>query len=388
MLTQRVNKSSDGVAAAPKIICFDLEGPLSPQDNAYEVMVLAYSRTLDLDPADRGLTKNGGRVFEVLSRYDDYLTLRKRAGYEPGYTLALIVPFLLIRGITEGDIHKASLQAKIVNGSRELISMLKKAGWKVYIISTSYEQHAYNIGARVGVPQRNIRCTKLKPQELRQKLTREDIAIIRKAEEDILQLYPYLDDEEKIVRRLDRFYFEELQDSGYGSVFERVRVVGGERKVEAVKDIVKENHGKLEETIVVGDSITDYKMLDLIKREGGLAIVFNGNEYSVPYANIGLASTDIRFIQILADSFSKGRDKVEAIVKAWEERRQEFQNRSLSNIPEDMTTPEIRRFLSQMDIEFPHFSFLNDASEEKIAEVVKIHKRFRTLVRGEAAKLG
>jgi hypothetical protein len=53
-----------------------------------------------------------------------------------------------------------------------------------------------------------------------------------------------------------------------------------------------------------------------------------------------------------------------------------------------MTTPEIRRFLSQADIEFPHFSFLNDASEEKIAEVVKIHKRFRTLVRGEAAKLG
>ena len=55
-----------------KIICFDLEGPLSPQDNAFEVMKLI---------------PNGDKIFEILSRYDDILALEGREGYEPGDTL-------------------------------------------------------------------------------------------------------------------------------------------------------------------------------------------------------------------------------------------------------------------------------------------------------------
>jgi len=60
------------------LIFFDLEGPLSPQDNAYEVM---------------GLIPDGHRLFEVISRYDDLLTLEGREDYEPGDTLRLIVPW-------------------------------------------------------------------------------------------------------------------------------------------------------------------------------------------------------------------------------------------------------------------------------------------------------
>jgi len=59
-----------------KLICFDLEGPLTPQDNAYELMKLV---------------PRGGKIFEVLSRYDDLLALEGRPGYEPGDTLALII---------------------------------------------------------------------------------------------------------------------------------------------------------------------------------------------------------------------------------------------------------------------------------------------------------
>ena len=51
-------------------ICFDLEGPLSPQDNAYELMKLF---------------PNGDRIFEVISRYDDLLTLEGRGGYSGAY---------------------------------------------------------------------------------------------------------------------------------------------------------------------------------------------------------------------------------------------------------------------------------------------------------------
>ena len=45
------------------LICFDLEGSLSPQDNAYELMKLL---------------PNGDRIFEVISRYDSMLGNTKK----------------------------------------------------------------------------------------------------------------------------------------------------------------------------------------------------------------------------------------------------------------------------------------------------------------------
>ena len=80
-----------------RFICFDLEGPLSPQDNAYELMKLF---------------PQGDRVFEIISRYDDLLTLEERPDYEPGDTLALIVPFLLYHGIGEEDIRRLAQSYK------------------------------------------------------------------------------------------------------------------------------------------------------------------------------------------------------------------------------------------------------------------------------------
>ncbi|GAG18116.1 unnamed protein product, partial [marine sediment metagenome] len=90
-------------------IAFDLEGPLSPQDNAYELMKLF---------------PNGDRIFEVISRYDDLLTLEEKEDYEPGDTLALIVPFLVLHNITEADISRLAGEASLTGGADKLISWL------------------------------------------------------------------------------------------------------------------------------------------------------------------------------------------------------------------------------------------------------------------------
>jgi len=73
------------------LVAFDLEGPLSPQDNAYELMAII---------------PDGRRLFERLSRYDDLLALSGRPNYEPGDTLKLILPFLLAHGINESHIRQ------------------------------------------------------------------------------------------------------------------------------------------------------------------------------------------------------------------------------------------------------------------------------------------
>ena len=322
------------------LICFDLEGPLSPQDNAYEVT---------------SLVDNGEVIFETLSRYDDFLALAGRENYEPGDTLALIVPFLLIHGITEKDITDVSSHAMIVAGAKDLIAKLKAHNWDVHIISTSYEQHACQIGASLDVPSDHITCTRFDLPGLYGRLAEDDIACIRCIEEDILNI----DDEKEIFKKLDNFYFRELKETALGDIFSQVRVIGGRRKVQALEEIAASHNIALNEVIVVGDSITDFAMLRRVRDAGGIAIVFNGNEYAVPYANIALCGTDIGILWEFAQACTRGDDVI-----------------------------ELARMMEQEYRDDPRIDCLVDADADKIAAVVEVHKRFRKLVRGEAAKLG
>ena len=324
------------------VICFDLEGPLSPQDNAYEVT---------------SLIKNGDVIFETLSRYDDFLAMGGRENYEPGDTLALIVPFLLTHGIKEADITEVSSRARIVSGAKDLIERLKTDGWDVHIISTSYEQHAHQVGAALGVDPDHISCTKLDLEGMRERLTEEDITCIRRIEEGILDIAG--DDDETLFKWLNDFYFEELKETGFGDLFSEVRVVGGARKVEALERIAASHNLSPGELVAVGDSITDFAMLGRVRDAGGVAIVFNGNEYAVPRANIALAGTDIGLVRKFAEAHARGDDAV-----------------------------KLARTLEREYQDDPRVDCLAGADAGKIKAVIAAHSGFRRLVRGDAAKLG
>lgn len=341
-------------------IFFDLEGPLSPQDNAYEVL---------------GIAENGEKVFEVISKYDDILTLEERPNYEPGDTLKLIVPFLIFHNISEEDVGRVSKRAKIVAGVKEVVSSLKEEGWQVYIISTSYQQHALNIAGQVGVEKGRVACTKMPLDDYISKLGKEDFALVEEVEDKILRdLHPRMDEGE-IVKTLDEFFFGRLQDTGLGRIFNEVTVIGGQRKVEAMKGFMQDDFSKV---VAVGDSITDFKMLKKVKEEGGLAIVFNGNEYAIPFASVALASVDQRFLLPITSAFMRGgRD--EAVNLARELETADFDS-ILSYLPGEIAESVAK--------ETPRYHCLEGASQGKIQEVIKIHKEYRMLVRGEAGKLG
>lgn len=325
----------------PNVICFDLEGPLSPQDNAYEVM---------------GLFENGLRIFETISRYDDLLALEGREGYEAGDTLALIAPFLVYHGISEEKITEVSKKAILVNGAKELISKLKKTGWEVYIISTSYEQHAYNIATQVGVSPAKTYCTIFPLDWYRKELEGKDTSIISGAEKEILEMYPPINDM-KLKMRLDRFFFGDLPKTPLGRIMEEMEVIGGERKVKAAQNIAEEHGIDLKDLVVVGDSITDFKMLKAVNDASGLAVAFNGNEYAIPHATIGIATTNMmNLIKILEQWKGGGR---EGVIKSFAERK---------------------------DKKEPFIHVLSN--REDFSDVIGIHKKIRNMVRGRAAKLG
>ncbi len=326
-------------------ISFDLEGPLSPQDNAYELMKSI---------------PNGGHIFEVISRYDDLITFERRENYEPGDTLALIAPFLISNGLSEEDIITLAGKASLVQGASDIISALRVSRWHVYCISTSYEQYARRISQRVGISPHNIACTRFPLDRYRWSLEEDNVAQVKRAQQDLSFMSPEADNK-LIKERLDRFFYDELPPTNLGKFMKEVTPVGGQRKVGALSTFAVQSGCSLAETVVIGDSITDFKMLKAVNEAGGLAVAFNASEYALPYATIGLASTHISDLAPILNTWEKGNKRaVEALVMEKEK--------------------------GGGDEDRGHFHWLR--GREDYTEPLEVHRRIRKLVREEAGKLG
>ena len=286
-------------------IAFNLEGTLTPQDFARNLMKQF---------------PDGDKIFKVISRYGDLLALEERKDYEPGDTLALITPFLVLHGITENNIAALASGATLVDGAAKLISWLQSSGWKVFCISATCEQYALHITQKLGIFSHNVACTPFPLDKIRQNLNEEDMAILQKAETDILAMYPPANDE-VIKGNLDRFFQKELPATRIGEMIRQIKPVGGHRKVEALTMFAGNNNQLLSEWVVVGNSINDFRMFQAVDAAGGLAIAFNAGKYALPYAATSLASTRISDLDNVLKAWQK--DRMKAVEKAVKEKEKD-----------------------------------------------------------------
>jgi energy-converting hydrogenase A subunit R len=306
------------------------------------------------------LFPRGDKIFEVISRYDDLLTLEGRPDYEPGDTLALIIPFLAYHGIEEEQIVSMGQKAELTPGATTLISKIKSRGWYIFCISTSYEQYALSVTQRLGILSDNVACTSFPLAQIRKLLSQSEFALLKQTEHEIVNLNPFTDDT-RIREYLDYFYWQKLPQTSWGRIIGQVKPVGGKRKVEALEKFSTRMGKPLSRWAVVGDSITDFKMLQAVNKTGGLAIAFNANEYALPYSTLGLASVSLYDLWIVLESWEKGdRQDVEKVVK----------EKEVAGGARD------RGWLHWLD------------GTKDITPALEIHKRTRRLVREEAAKLG
>jgi energy-converting hydrogenase A subunit R len=173
-------------------------------------------------------------------------------------------------------------------------------------------------------------------------------------------MHPITDDD-KIKQSLDLFFWEKLPPTEIGMIMKEVKPIGGRRKVAALNRFADTHAQPLSKWVVIGDSITDFRMLQAVEEEGGLAIAFNANEYALPYSTMSLASTSINDLTEVLAAWQKGyRRGVEKVVKQKE------------------------RIGSLGDRNCFHWL----SGRKDINDVVDVHKRIRRIVREEASKLG
>ncbi len=280
----------------------DCEGPITQNDNAYELCE-------EYIPA-------GGDFFARVSKYDDYLAdVEKRKGYKAGDTLKLVLPFLKAWGVTSEVMEKFSESTlRMLPGAREMLPALAKA-YPSFIISTSYRQYLDALCRVTGFPDKNVYCTDVDLD--RYELPEEEIHALKDMASEIAS-QPMLEwsdtasgaddlDERNraTLSRLEEIFWVIIPGMKAGAIVDDVNPVGGYEKAESVKDSLKRTGLGASDVFYAGDSITDVQALELVKDGGGAAVSFNGNSYAIRAARWACLSENTMIIAALAELFDR-----------------------------------------------------------------------------------
>jgi len=279
-----------------KIYITDCEGPVTKNDNAYEI-------------AEEFL-KEGGKLFSLLSKFDDYLgDIEKIDGYRTGSTLKFILPFLKAAGVTDSDVSKFSRQhITVMTNVIETLSAIREF-MDVYIISTSYIHYIEAVRQLIGVDTVNSYCTRVSFNDYMMEAKEREM--LRAHQEAFLRLPSITWDSENnisadaqyTIETLKDFFFSVLPEYPVYRWMDQVVPIGGSGKAETLMKIARLSGTSMEDIMYVGDSITDVEALTLLQEKGGVSVSFNGNSYAVFTAEYIVVSSNARIFKDIASDF-------------------------------------------------------------------------------------
>ena len=314
-----------------KVFITDCEGPLTLNDNAYEL-------------ADEFI-EDGGKLFKIISRFDDYLVEDvKLENYHAGDTLKLIVPFYKLAGLTNEKMIKFSREnIYLVDGSDDTLRFANEL-IDSFIVSTSYGQYIEALCNYIDFPFQNTYHTQLdvdgatnfnsfdaksdnvstatnNSQTIVGTKSPKFIEELKKVDEFRKIILEHGDENEDDFNVLYDIFFKEFPKLEVNKYIESVKTVGGKGKQIAVEDIVERFGLESGSIIYMGDSITDVEPLQYARDNGGLSVSFNGNEYPLNVAEIAVISDHTIVSSILIDLHSRfDKDYVLDFIRTYSEK--------------------------------------------------------------------
>ena len=263
-----------------KFYVTDCEGPLSINDNAYEI-------------SDYFIPE-GGEFFSILSNYDDMLVEKNIEGYLAGSTLKLVLPFFKAYDLTENDLIQFSEDnISMVNGAYKMISYVQDI-MPFYIVSTSYNQYIKALCDKTGFKYENTYSTQLELDKY--ELNNDEKESLLNIRENILFDYGF--------DNIHHLFTNVISKMKINSLIDSVTPVGGIGKRDAIFDIIEKHNYEPYNLMYSGDSITDCEALEYAKENNGISISFNGNIHSIKSASISITSTNNLILATIADLFN------------------------------------------------------------------------------------
>ncbi len=333
-----------------KILCIDCEGPITLNDNAFEIC--------------QHFLPQGEQFFKLISTFDDYLVdLIKKKKYQAGGTLKLITPFLKAHKVTNEQIKNFSREKlRIIAGAKKMLTKLQLQ-MNVFIISTSYTPYINALCEKVNFPLKNTFSTFLDLDNFPLSENERRKLLHFYQEINTLHLSPLgrkktiSSQQEKTIYKLNKIFFEELISMDCSVIMDKVNPVGGEEKERAVKKSINEAQEKTENTIYVGDSITDAKALKFVRTNKGASLSFNGNIYALKEAEFACISSHTYPLFLVIRMFEKkGREGVLEMASTWPQILSEKEKEKLTYLAPNSVFAPLKK---------NNFTFLNQLSQER-----------------------
>ena len=298
-----------------RVFVSDCEGPISKNDNAFEL--------------SENFIPNGDKLFTNISLYDDVLAdVLHKPDYSAGSTLKLILPFFKAYGVTDAQMENFSAKNIVLIANSQASLHHIQAIADSFIVSTSYEHYIKALCKAIKFPYKNTYCTKVSLDQCA--ATPQEKDRLKKIAQEIAQIHPIkipkatktMEDfapiDQAVIGRLDEIFWTEIPKMFIGRSLVDVVTVGGEQKAEAIRDIAKRTGTKLCDVMYVGDSITDVEAFKLVRDSGGLTVSFNGNSYAVKNAEVAVQSESNLVTAEIADLFCKlGTEKTLKALGSW-----------------------------------------------------------------------
>ncbi len=335
-----------------RVYVTDCEGPLSKDDNAYDLSV--------------HFIPDGSVFFPLVSKIDDvWADNIRQPGYKAGDTLRLISPFLKAsRAINQTIREFSAKNIHLVPGSRQTLGYVY-GQMPSYIVSTSYRPYIAALCDVTDFPAGNVFCTELDIDKYAMpERERTELEILRKEivgmpmiviPEGARKLEDFSERDQPNIRRLYEIFWKIIPSMECGKMLEEVNPIGGFEKANCIKSIIKKTGCSLSEISYTGDSITDVQAFQAVRKGGGLTVSFNGNSYAVREAEICMMSPNTWPSALIANEFKMGgREAAVNLARNWG---------------------------SMFPKEFPEVTIV---TEENMADLSKRSSSFRKTVRGES----
>jgi energy-converting hydrogenase A subunit R len=349
----------------------DCEGPISKNDNAYEI-------TAHYVP-------DGKKLFTVISRYDDVLAeILKRPGYKAGDTLKLILPFLKAYGVTDEKMEEFSANSLVlISGAKDTLQHIRSVT-DAFIVSTSYEHYIRAMCKALAFPCENAYCTRVKLDKY--DLSGEECFRLKRIAQEIARM-PMFDippnarslkdfpiGMQKVIQGLDELFWKEIAGMNVGRILSEANPMGGREKAVAVRDIAERLDTGISGCMYVGDSITDEEAIKLVRKHGGFTVSFNGNQYAVENAEVAVLSENSIVTAVIADVFCRfGKRQALDLAAGW----------SREGLRKSQVNPVLLNLVLRLfSNELPKVKI---TTSENMENLVTESSEFRNKVRGEAA---
>ena len=349
-----------GAVNSQTIVVSDWEGPWAMADFAVYLM--------------QKYVPNGNALFNVLSNYS--LRRAERGEGQPGDTLRFIAPFLFAYGVGQEKLTEAlndPENLKFIGDPKEAIAALKTFA-RLYVVSTSYSQYVSSTAESVGISADHTISTKL---PIHFTVEEKDKAMARKMAETILKIPKLGLDDSQADGIVDTF-FGVLSGNSFGPLLSAVTPVGGDRKFDALQQVLQKERGDILHTAFIGDSSTDAAALRRTAESGGLSFSVNGNKAAVENASYALLTKSGYGTVAVFWLFNKGGlSLVDEVVGEW------GITALRQNIGGDPTGDKLLHEMLRLDAheDLPAITKVDKGDETALAALVSKSNAFKDMMR-------